>query len=268
MCFDLRLPAFALCTAILLSCSIKEDRAECPCFLTLDLGGLEKAGIMGEGLDSLVVAIGDGGDFYVRETFLLRDNVQEYIAAVPKTDIDVLVTSGSGRFLSDPSGIHIPVGSECPVLYLYGESFVADAPELRRTVMLRRNYCSLSVSMKTSFGVAARPYRISLEGNVSGYNMDGTPEEGVFNSFSSPSTGGLCRLRIPRQRDGSLRLEVSFLDTGEVRTFPIGEYIIESGYDWNAADLEDIDVEMDFSRSSLTFSISKWKKTLSFEITF
>ena len=48
----------------------------------------------------------------------------------------------------------------------------------------------------------------------------------------------------------------------------MGEYILESGYDWNAPDLEDIDVEMDFSRSSLTVSVSKWKKTLSFEITF
>ena len=46
------------------------------------------------------------------------------------------------------------------------------------------------------------------------------------------------------------------------------QYILESGYNWNAPDLEDIDVEMDFSRSSLTVSVSKWKKTLSFEITF
>ena len=68
--------------------------------------------------------------------------------------------------------------------------------------------------------------------------------------------------------DGSLLLEVDFLDSGEVRTFPVGEYILESGYDWSVPDLEDIDVEMDFSRSSLTFTVSKWKKTLSFEITF
>lgn len=107
-----------------------------------------------------------------------------------------------------------------------------------------------------------------LEGNVSGYSMDGTPEEGVFYSFSSASSGGLCHLRIPRQVDGSLLLEIDFLDTGEVRTFPVGEYILESGYDWSAPDLEDIEVEMDFSRSSLTFTVSKWKKTLSYEITF
>lgn len=254
--------------AILLSCSVKEDRTGCPCFLTLDLAGVESVSLMGMGVDSLVVAVGDGDGFHTRESFLLRDNVQEYNTAVPKSRIDVLVSCAAGDCVADRVGIHIPEGRECPVLYLSGESFVTDVAEVRRSVTLHREYCVLSVSMKTSYGAKARPYRILLEGNVSGYLTDGTPEEGFFHSFSSPSSGGLCRLRIPRQVDSSLLLEVDFLDTGEVRTFPVGEYIIESGYDWTAPDLEDIDVEMDFSRTSMTFIISKWKKTLSYEITF
>jgi hypothetical protein len=139
---------------------------------------------------------------------------------------------------------------------------------MRRAVTLHKEYCMLTVSMKASFGAAARPYRIRLEGNVSGCLMDGTPAEGLFSCFSSPSAGGLCHLNVPRQRDGSLRLEVHFLDSDEVRSFPVGKYILDSGYDWTAPDLEDVDVEMDFSRSSLTVGTSKWKKTLSFEITF
>ena len=270
MCSDtraFRAAAAAFCASLILSCTVKEDRTECPCFLTVDMGGIEAAGLMGAGADSLSVAVGTEEDFYVREAFHLRDNVQEYTVAVPKARTDLLVACASGRLISDRYGIHIPEGSECPVLYMYAESFVADAGEMRRTVSLHRNYCVLTVSMKTSYGAQARPYRVTLEGNVSGYLMDGSPEGGFFHSFSS-SSGGLCHLRIPRQKDGSLRLELDFPDSGEVRSFPVGEYILESGYDWNAPDLEDIDVEMDFSRSSLTFTISKWKKTLSYEITF
>ena len=253
MCSDLYgMPALALCAAILLSCTVKEDRTECPCFLTVDLGGVESAALMGKGVDSLIVQVQAEGDFYVREAFHLRDNVQEYTVAVPKTRTDVLVACTSGRFVSDAGGLHIPEGSECPVLYLSADSFVADAGEMRRTASVHRNYCVLTVSMKASFNAKPRPYRITLEGNVSGYLMDGSPEQGFF-SYASSSSGGPCRLRIP--------------DSGEVRSFSVGEYILESGYDWNAPDLEDIDVEMDFSRSSLTVSISKWKKTLSFEIT-
>ena len=260
--------ACVLCAILLVSCTVKEDRTECPCFLTLDLAGVESASLMDAGVDSLVVTICADDGFYAKEAFRLRDNVQEYSAAVPKSMVNVLVACGAGNHCFDPYGVHILEGSECPVLYMFGETFVADAGDMRRTVSLHRNYCMLSVSMKTSFGARPRPYRIFLEGNVSGYLMDGTPEEGVFNCFSSPSSDGLCRLRIPRQLDGSLRLEIDFLDSGEVRTFPVGEYILESGYDWDAADLKDISLEMDFSRSSLTFTISKWKKTLSYEITF
>ena len=258
---------WALCAALILSCTVKEDREECPCFLTIDLGEVESASLMGAGVDSLAVAVGAEGDFYVREAFHLRDNVQEYTVAVPKARTDVLVACAAGRFVHDAGGIHIPEGSECPVLYMYAGSFVADAGEMRHTVSLHRNYCVLNVKMKTSFNAQARPYRVTIEGNVSGCLMDGSPEEGPFTFFSS-SSGGPCHLRIPRQKDGSLRLVLDFPDSGEVRSFPVGEYILESGYDWNAPDLEDIDVEMDFSRSSLTFSISKWKKTLSYEITF
>jgi hypothetical protein len=220
------------------------------------------------GLDSLVISVGAGEGFYVKEAFSLQDRVLEYCTAVPKSEVYVLVASGAAYTCFDRDGIHIPEGSECPVLYTYAESFVADAGDLRRTVSLNRNYCVLSVSLKTSPGVRPRPFRITLEGDVAGYLMDGSPEEGVFHSPSPSSSGGLCHLRIPRHVDPSLWMEIDFLDTGDVRTFPVGEYIVESGYDWSAPDLEDISVEIDFSRSSMTFTTSKWKKTLSFEITF
>ena len=258
----------ALGAVLLLSCSVKEDRAECPCFLTLDLGRVEAAALVQQGLDSLVVGVAAGMDFYEETGISLKDNVQEYNLAVPKSQVDVLVACGIGREGLSRGGFSIPEGDECPPVYLFSDSFPADAGEMRRTVTLHRNYCVLSVSMKTSFNARARPYLIHLEGNVSGCSMDGTPAEGVFSCFSSPSSGGLCHLNVPRQLDGSLMLEVHFQDSGEIRSFPVGEYILESGYDWGAPDLEDIEVEMDFSLSGLTFNISGWKKTLTFEITF
>ena len=104
MCSDLYgMPALALCVAILLSCTVKEDRTECPCFLTVDLGGVESAALMGAGADSLIVQVQAEGDFYVREAFHLRDNVQEYTVAVPKTRTDVLVACTSLRAANVPS---------------------------------------------------------------------------------------------------------------------------------------------------------------------
>ena len=103
MCSDareFRAAAAALCATLLLSCTVKEDRTECPCFLTVDMGGIEAAGLMGAGADSLSVAVGAEEDFYVREAFHLRDNVQEYTVAVPKARTDLLVACAAGRLIS------------------------------------------------------------------------------------------------------------------------------------------------------------------------
>jgi len=268
MCFDLKAVAAALCPVLFLSCSVKEDRDVCPCFLTLDLDGVDAAGLVRKGIDSLVIAVGSGEDFYLEEGFGLRELANEAVYPVPRSRVEVMAACGPGSGDITDGGVSIPEGSECPVFYLYSESFSTEAGDMSRTVILHKEYCTLTASMKSSLGSQPRPYRIRLEGNVSGCSMDGTPAEGPFDCLSSPSAGGLCRLNIPRQRDGSLRLEVYFLDSDEVRSFPVGEYILDSGYDWSARDLEDIEVEMDFARSSLTVSTSKWKKTLSFEITF
>ena len=105
----------------------------------------------------------------------------------------------------------------------------------------------------------------------------GSPEElkcaeylvaGYLKADSEESVDGAGSVCLPRQRDGSLSLRILFPDSGDIRSFPLGEYILQSGYDWNAADLEDIDVEVDFSLTGVSFTIDAWKKTLYFEIRF
>lgn len=259
--------AVALMAASAASCSVKENRTECPCFLTLDLGSVGAAGLMEQGLKDLRILLVSGSGFSAEEDFRLEDEVKVYNVAVPKSDVEVMALCSGGGECSVEDGFVIVKGEECPVVHMFAESFVADAGEMRRTVVLHRNFCRLSVRMKTSFNALPRPFTITVEGNVCGYRLDGTPAGGAFNCTSAPSVAGECSIRIPRQNDASLRLVIEFLDSDEVRSFPVGEYILESGYDWTAPDLEDISVEMDFSRSGLTFSISKWKKTLYYEMT-
>lgn len=257
----------AALAAMLSACTVKEDRADCPCFLTLDLGGVGNAALMQQGLEDLSVMVTSGDGFSLKEDFRLEDYVKEYNAAVPKSEVEVMAVCAGGGECSVENGFAIGPGEECPVIYMFADAFVADAGEMRRTVVLHRNFCGLSVRMRTSFNALPRPFVMSVEGDVCGYRLDGTPSAGEFRCTSAPSVAGECSVRIPRQTDSSLRLVIDFLDSDEVRSFPVGDYIIESGYDWTAPDLEDISVEIDFSRSGLSFSISKWKKTLSFEMT-
>ena len=39
---------------------------------------------------------------------------------------------------------------------------------------------------------------------------------------------------------------------------PLGEYIVRSGYDWTAEDLDDVNVALDLEMQQVTITVSGW----------
>lgn len=265
--FPVSVPVVAGALALLVSCSVKEDRDLCPCFLTLDLSGVEQLHLREEGLDTLgVYAVCDERNV-LDDRMPLEDCVQEYVVAVPRTEMDLCVgTSGQGGVFSAAEGLTVPEGEQCPVVYMYAERINTAVNSVRKAVILHKNWCRIDLNMKPTVSGFSRPYHVSVVGDVCGYNTDGTPKQGPFNCVSERSRAGSCHVRVPRQTDDSLWLRVHFEDADEIRGFPLGEYLRSSGYDWTAQDLEDISVSMDFARSAVTFTIYGWQRTISFEM--
>lgn len=56
-------------------------------------------------------------------------------------------------------------------------------------------------------------------------------------------------------------------DDSVIRQFALGHLIIDSGYDWTAPDLQDIEVDIDYSKSDIIFSVDGWDKEMSFDVT-
>ena len=164
----------------------------------------------------------EGKDFLQDSTFP-GDTSVTCLAPRPS----VRVTSVCGAVWD--GGVVIPEGEECPPLYL--------------------GVCRVDTDKETS--------RVDLpRGNVCGYGRDGRPTEGGFVYRPALSSTGLCRVRIPRQTDGSL-----VLDFGGGFVFALGKYIVESGYDWEKADLEDIVMDVDISLTTITFHTGGWTRT-------
>ena len=64
--------------------------------------------------------------------------------------------------------------------------------------------------------------------------------------------------RLPRQRPGDpLWLDIVLRDS-VLRSFPLGTYLEEAGYDWTAPDLPDRDLEIDISVTSIRFQSGTW----------
>lgn len=235
---------------LLAGCSVKEDRSACPCTLVLDFSNLPVTPVMlsveGEGCSVLQIVHAD--------TLMTL--------SVPRTDLSVSVTGGA---LPDAAGsVRIPFGEEAPPLYLYHASVPSDAEQVVLPVYLRKQFCQLTLAFTGPPGYGP-PFEVEVEGFVDGWARDGSPLDGPFSYRLLPGGDGMAVIRLPRQRDDSLLMHIVFSDQ-VVRTFALGNFMAAAGYDWSAADLEDLTLNVDVSVTSVTISTDAWTATEEIEL--
>ena len=245
-----RILRFLLPLLLVPSCSIKEDRAACPCALTVELAGLPVRPVF------LNVA----GEGYSFTEVVHADTV--LVLSVPKGEMAVSAVGGA---LAEGDGsVRIPEGEEAPSLYLFHSVVSADAEQVVLPVSLHKQYCTLELLFKGPSGFAP-PFEVAVEGFWSGWEPDGSPAPGPFSRRLLPGSDGRAALRLPRQGDDSLLMHIVFSDQ-VVRTFALGSYIAAAGYDWFAPDLEDLTLTVDISLTSVTISSDLWTHTEDIEL--
>lgn len=237
-------------------CSVKEDRDVCPGRLMLDFSGVDAS----VGSLDLLVTGPDG--VVLRDVVASSGFGKEYVKEVPHGMLDVNVWSGAGEFVDEDAGLVIPVGCECPPVHM--QSFTADTRGeiCRVNVELHKNHCCLTVKLR---GREVMPYSLAVRGNVDGYALDGSPRNGEFCCMAYPEEENAITVRVPRQVDASLMLEVD--DGNEIRkSFAIGEYIRASGYDWDSEDLSDVTVTLDYYITYVTVQVQEWDEEFVFDL--
>ena len=241
---------------LLSSCSIKENRADCPCALTLELTGIP--------VSPVVLSV--TGEGYSFTEVIHTDTV--LVLPVPKGELTV--TAVGGALAEDNGSIRIPEGEEAPPLYLFHAGLSTMADQVVLPVLMQKQYCSLELIFSGPPGYGP-PFEVSVEGFYAGWFADGSPLPGSFSrrlligSGSDLGSDGRTVLRLPRQGDDSLLMHIVFSDR-IVRTFALGSYIAASGYDWTALDLEDLTLNVDISLTSVTVSTDLWSQTEEMEV--
>ena len=240
------------------ACSVKEDRSDCPARLILDFKDVDTADFK-----SLNLLVTHAGENVFSDIVSADDFAEDYVRDVPHGSLRVNVWASYGDRVDHEHGVVIPYGCECPPIYMH--SFIADTEgELwRETVRLRKNHCRLTVMMD---GVEKIPYSLTFKGNVDGYRLDGLPSSGDFSCVAYPSGTSESQALLPRQTDSSLLMEVDD-GTSVTKTFAIGEYISSSGYDWTAADLEDMTIVLDYYITFIKITIREWDREYVYNIT-
>lgn len=257
-----------LCAAVVAmccSCTIKEERSGCPCYLTLDLSYVDRDLLEKEGNGELGAAITtQAGDYLPMGVRTFDDMHGGWEYPVPRETVWLCVWSEAEGAVG--ANVSIPVGEECPQVWLARGEVDCVAEEKRDTVRLHKKWCTVNVSVSAAGGGMTRSVEVSS--TSCGYDSKGAPKRGEF-FCTSRIEGDRCSFRVPQQCSDDLAMKVVCMQGQEivsVRSFQIGEYLAGSGYDWLADDLADVDVAIDYVTSTLQLAFSGTRRTLRFEL--
>ena len=234
-------PVWGLILALeVASCSlVREDRTDCPCELTVEILGQP----------AYPVSLSLTGEGFREEWEIPRDTVLRL--SVPSPGVQLLALAGT----SPPQGhtIHIPEGCDCPPLYLHTEWVETVKDSARVAVHLEKHFCTLSLLVEGSSG-NGNPLQAGVRGCVEGLTLEGEPLKGSFTCRLDPGDS----IRLPRQDpEEELWLDIC-MPEGVVRSFALGNYMLEAGYDWTAPSLRDLSLEVKLSVTHLTFHTGRW----------
>ena len=236
---------------IITSCSlVKENRDSCPCNLIVEITGIQDAPAM-----LLVKSARDSS--YAELVSVSRDSVMTLY--VPRGGVSLSAWAGSSLPEGSGEAFIIPDGSQSPPLYLYHGKVDTRGDLAYAPVRLSKQFCTLSLEVEGPPGWGT-PIGSAVRGVACGISLTGAilPGEFKYSPAVPPATTGdtvqMGSVRIPRQHpDSQLMLDI-MMEDHVIRTFSLGPYLQNAGYDWTATDLQDITVHMNLSVSDVTFT--------------
>ena len=213
------------------SCSIKEDRDGCPCWMMVEMPGQaghdgEKVGNdgrspVGAGDDGCVVlrlrgnSDEDAVDYEYQVTEAVRVDVGALEYEVPRGSVGVSAVAfgneipGRAGYDGERAGydgdeIRVTVGEQMDSLYGFFKMYHTRCESVLCDVELHKEFCTVSFTLgKDGY---SSPYDIEVWGNVAGVSAwDLMPVQGEFR-YAPILKNGVYQVRVPRQVDNSLEL--------------------------------------------------------------
>lgn len=240
----------------LASCSVFDDRADCPSRLTVwyDLfpGDVESAErnlyLTVKDINGIAYSDPVNADDYPQGTVIEVGRGPAIVSAY--TGVDVMERQGDV--------LVIPDGMECDSLYLHIGYPDCCEDEAEDHVQTHKQFCNLRVIVEGG-EVWEGDGLWSLFSNWNGLDVfTGQPVEGNLTSYLRYIGDGVWEGRIIRQGDDSLILEFTG-PTGEPIHIDLGQVMADAGYDWTAIDLEDFTIYIRLAEGGVVWSIAPWE---------
>ena len=226
--------------AALVSCSVKEDRSDCPCWITVIA---DKAISLSAWYGNQRILDNHGGG--------LEDHT------VPRGIVDLVASYGS---------FTVPEGEQMTELFAQLQHLNTNGETALTGIELQKQFATVYMDFKDEDD-GRTGYDIQIYGNYVGADVRTlTPVEGNFRCIPEEAPERGYMFRVPRQKDDSLSAVLSY-NGNAVETIPVGELIRKAGFDWTSQSLGDVSILADLPAHTFTITIMEWEGPVTFEIT-
>ena len=244
------------------SCSVKEDRWECPCWLVFE----PQEGARADSDGGFLLSVYHDGSLQRELTTQVSwESVRSgaYDISVSKGEKQMSILEGlSGSYISG-TDLLIMEGSQADSIYAHSVFVDCNREEASVPVESNKQFATVFLRMEDG-GAGSYPYSICITGDVDGLGLlTLEPHRGPFRYSCGAFSGeNEFRFRLPRQKDGSLRMELWEKEgtaSSPVDVIPLGEYILESGFDWGGKSLGDIYIGVDYAQAGIRIRVNDWE---------
>jgi hypothetical protein len=258
------------------SCTVLEERSGCPCYLTLDLTKIDK-GIR----EWQFWLFTPDGEIMYKDTIYRRSYSSPYTVQVPRNRRMQCLLWGNARGATLLDETMTPATSLLKKEDVLADSlyFFADTVDTWKedgwvSVEPKKEFATVDIYMQGWVDIEY-VVELILKCDTKGFYVDGGFYSGKvethmqfddIDEYCSHFQGRILRQPDTENLKLSMLLKKKEIDgtLGPVivdKDIPIGKYLEENGYDMHKPILEDIRMDIDYSRNSFMIKAEDWEAT-------
>lgn len=228
--------------AVLVSCSVKEDRTDCPCWLTV------RASYPNEVVSA----------WYGTHTLFEGLMGEQIDRQVPRGTVDLVASRGN---------FTVPPGQQMDELFATALQVDTQCEEAEAIPFLNKQFARIYFLFKDAED-GRLDIRLEAIGYVRGVDKRTLePLQGPFSCTPVENPDGGYVFRAPRQMDSSLMLNRWSKDGEELSPIPLGQIIEKAGFDWKEESLGDIQIQADIPASTFQITVMAWEGPITMTVT-
>ena len=273
------------------SCSVKEIRHGCPCILSIDLTDIPKEN------RNIMLLVNNAAERYDSYINPMEDDSGIVRIAVDKGTNHIICAQGlTSARVYDGRNVIIPLGEESSPISLSTDEVECKGESQYYKPVLHKEWAKLTICYDLG-SLSEYPYLFIIDGNIRGIDLrtgkslygnfscvatesaattqQNTTGQSLYGKFNceakaSPDTKKEASVSLPRQdtKKPGLRLSlVSKEDYSVWKEYDLSKIIVDTGFDWEKTDLDDIKIHLDYSGLLSGITVIDWQTGIETSIT-